>query len=146
VDEDWLHYLIGDLLDFSVSGIGGHNLLPPDDSSVAAAVMASPGGPAHVMLTDREAEHIPGCNMAFFKSALEGIGGFDPVFHSAGDDVDICWRLQQNGHTIGFSSGGFVWHHRRSTVDAYLRQQGGYGKADELLAPPGATSSRARRT
>jgi hypothetical protein len=37
--------------------------------------MVSPGGPAHVMLTDRQAEHIPGCNMAFFKSVLEEIGG-----------------------------------------------------------------------
>ena len=34
--------------------------------------MVSPGGPAHVMLTDRLAEHIPGCNMAFYKWALDG--------------------------------------------------------------------------
>ena len=30
-------------------------LLPPEDSSIAAAVLVSPGGPAHVMLTDRQA-------------------------------------------------------------------------------------------
>ena len=54
------------------------------------------------MLTDTEAEHIPGCNMAFYKSALDQIGGFDPVFRKAGDDVDICWRLQQQGYKIGF--------------------------------------------
>jgi len=64
-DEDWLYYLAGDLLRGAFAGIGGHNFLPQDDSPVAAAVMASPGGPAHVMLTDRLAEHIPGCNMAF---------------------------------------------------------------------------------
>ncbi|MFM8357480.1 MAG: glycosyltransferase, partial [Verrucomicrobiota bacterium] len=63
-DEDWLHYLVGDLLSSGYVGMGGHNFLPPDDSAVAAAVMVSPGGPAHVMLTDRVAEHIPGCNMA----------------------------------------------------------------------------------
>jgi len=132
-DEDWLHYLVSDLLRGDFIGMGGPNLLPPEDSLVAAAVMASPGGPAHVMLTDRVAEHIPGCNMAFFKWALEEIGGFDPVFRRAGDDVDICWRLQQAGHQIGFSPSGFVWHYRRSTVKAYLRQQQGYGEAEALL-------------
>ena len=132
-DEDWLYYLVGDLLAGDFAGIGGHNFLPPEDSCVAAAVMVSPGGPAHVMLTDREAEHIPGCNMAFYKWALEEIHGFDPLFTKAGDDVDLCWRLQQRGRRIGFSPAGFVWHHRRSTVRAYLRQQRGYGEAEALL-------------
>src|ERR1035441_9778268 len=105
----------------------------PEDSLVAAAVMASPGGPAHVMLSDHQAEHIPGCNMAFYKEALSQIGGFDPTFHRAGDDVDLCWRLQQAGYEIGFSPAAFVWHYRRSTIGAYLRQQRGYGEAEALL-------------
>ena len=133
-DEDWLHYLIGDLLRSDFAAVGGHNFLPPEDSPVAAAVAASPGGPAHVMLTDREAEHIPGCNMAFYKWALEDISGFDPVFRKAGDDVDVCWRLQARGRKIGFSPAGFVWHYRRATLKAYLKQQAGYGEAEALLA------------
>ena len=132
-DEDWLYYLAGDLLNSEFAGIGGPNLLPPEDSIVAAAVMVSPGGPAHVMLTDRQAEHIPGCNMAFYKWALAQVGGFDPIFHRAGDDVDICWRLQQAGHKIGFSPAAFVWHYRRSTIRAYLKQQLGYGEAEAIL-------------
>lgn len=132
-DEDWLYYLMSDLLKASYVGVGGPNFLPPDDSAVAAAVMVSPGGPAHVMLTDRLAEHIPGCNMAFYKWALNEVGDFDPIFHRAGDDVDICWRLQQRGFRIGFSPPGFVWHHRRSTVQAYLGQQSGYGEAEAML-------------
>jgi hypothetical protein len=126
--------LAGDLLNGSWAGMGGHNLPPRDDTAVAAAVMASPGGPAHVMLTDRLAEHIPGCNMAFFKWALAEIGCFDTVFDRAGDDVDLCWRLQQRDRQIGFSPGGFVWHCRRSTVAAYLEQQRGYGEAEAMLA------------
>ena len=96
-DEDWLYYLVGTLAGSEFAGVGGPNLLPPEDSRVAAAVMVSPGGPAHVMLTDREAEHIPGCNMAFYKHALEGIGGFDAIFTKAGDDVDVCWRIAAGG-------------------------------------------------
>jgi glycosyltransferase involved in cell wall biosynthesis len=132
-DEDWLYYLIGALLETDFAGVGGPNLLPPEDSAVAAAVMVSPGGPAHVMLTDRQAEHIPGCNMAFYKSALLAIDGFDPIFKKAGDDVDVCWRLQQAGFKIGFSPAAFVWHYRRSTVAAYLTQQKGYGEAEAML-------------
>lgn len=132
-DEDWLHYLVADLLAGDYAGIGGPNLPPPEDSPVAACVMASPGGPAHVMLTDRLAEHVPGCNMAFYKWVLDDLGGFDPIFRKAGDDVDICWRLQQAGHKLGFSPAGFVWHYRRSTAREYLKQQQGYGEAEALL-------------
>ena len=132
-DEDWLYYLINDLLRGGFAGIGGHNFLPPEDSCVAAAVVVSPGGPAHVMLTDQEAEHIPGCNMAFYKWALEEIGMFNPIYRKAGDDVDLCWRLQERNFAIGFSPAGFVWHYRRSTVKAYLKQQAGYGEAEALL-------------
>jgi glycosyltransferase involved in cell wall biosynthesis len=132
-DADWLYYLVGDLLKSGYTGIGGHNFLPPDDSATAASVMVSPGGPAHVMLTDRLAEHLPGCNMAFYKWALQSVGGFDPMFRRAGDDVDICWRLQQRGYRLGFSPGGFVWHYRRNTIQAYLKQQSGYGEAEAML-------------
>jgi GT2 family glycosyltransferase len=132
-DEDWLYYLVDDLLQGDFVGIGGHNFLPPEDSCVATAVVVSPGGPAHVMLTDREAEHIPGCNMAFYKWALEEVGMFNPIYRKAGDDVDLCWRLQERNFAIGFSAAGFVWHYRRSTVKAYLKQQAGYGEAEALL-------------
>ncbi|MFN3407942.1 MAG: glycosyltransferase [Limisphaerales bacterium] len=132
-DEDWLYYLVGALLSREFGAVGGPNFLPPEDSAVAAAVMVSPGGPAHVMLDDRQAEHIPGCNMAFWRDALAAINGFDPIFKRAGDDVDVCWRLEQAGYKIGFSPAALVWHYRRATVGAYLKQQAGYGEAEAML-------------
>ena len=71
--------------------------------------------------------------MAFWKDALEAIGGFDPQFRVAGDDVDICWRLQERGWTLGFCAAAMVWHQRRGTVGSYLKQQRGYGRAEALL-------------
>jgi O-antigen biosynthesis protein len=47
--------------------------------------------------------------------------------------VDVCWRLQQAGWTLGFSPAAVVWHHRRNSVRAYWRQQRGYGKAEAML-------------
>jgi glycosyltransferase involved in cell wall biosynthesis len=132
-DPDWLGYLAATFLESDVVGVGGPNLVPPEDNWVAKCVYRSPGGPTQVMLDDQSAEHIPGCNMAFRKRALEAIGGFDPVFTKAADDVDICWRLLERGDRIGFSPSAVVWHHRRSSVKAYWRQQVGYGQSEVLL-------------
>jgi GT2 family glycosyltransferase len=132
-DEDWLHYLVSKLLQTGASAVGGPNLLPTNDGPVAACVSASPGTPAHILIDDEIAEHVPGCNMAFWTDRLRAIGGFDPVFTKAGDDVDVCWRFQEHGEKIVFSPSGMVWHHRRSTVSAYLKQQRGYGEAEALL-------------
>ena len=86
-----------------------------------------------MLVSDTEAEHLPGCNMAYRRDALLAIGGFDPQFRVAGDDVDACWRLQEQGLTLGFHPAAMVWHRRRSTIRGYWRQQQGYGKAEALL-------------
>ena len=86
-----------------------------------------------MLITDEEAEHLPGCNMAIRKSCLEALGGFDPQFRVAGDDVDMCWRLQHHGWRLGFCPAAVVLHHRRDSVRAYWKQQRGYGKAEALL-------------
>jgi GT2 family glycosyltransferase len=132
-DPDWLHYVAAGLRDDRHGGVGGPNIPPGDDGLTAECVAAAPGGPIHVLVADREAEHVPGCNMAFRKRALEEIGGFDERFRVAGDDVDVCWRLQEAGWKLGFSAGAVVMHRRRDSVRRYLRQQFGYGKAEALL-------------
>ena len=132
-DVDWLYYLIGTLVSGDYAGVGGPNVPPPAQNWIQACVAAAPGGPSHVLLTDTVAEHIPGCNMAFYRWAFETVGGFDPEYRKAGDDVDFCWRLQQAGHVIAFSPTGIVWHYRRFTLRAFLKQQDGYGEAESLL-------------
>jgi GT2 family glycosyltransferase len=132
-DPDWLTYLAAAFLKEDYAGVGGPNIPIPDDGYTANCVANSPGGPAHVLLSDREAEHIPGCNMAFRRSWLEAINGFDPQFRQAGDDVDICWRTRERGGRLGFSPAAMVWHHYRRTVRAYWKQQMGYGRAEAML-------------
>ncbi len=132
-DPQWLRYLA---YAYSVSDhgcIGGPNIAPPEDGFLATCVANSPGGPVHVLVSDEIAEHVPGCNMSFKKDALMKIGGFDPVYRNAGDDVDVCWRIQNSGRTIGFHPAALVWHHRRNSLKAYWKQQKGYGKAEALL-------------
>ena len=139
IDDDaypeihWLRFLALAFMEGKYVGVGGPNLPPPNDGWIADAVANAPGGPNPVLLSDTVAEHIPGCNMAFRKDALEAIGGFDPVFRAAGDDVDVCWRLRDRGGLIGYSPAAVVWHHRRKSIRRFWKQQVGYGRAEALL-------------
>jgi glycosyltransferase involved in cell wall biosynthesis len=149
---EWPYYLALGLDRADVGGVGGPNLPPADDVVDAHVVARSPGGPVHVLTSDDRAEHIPGCNMAFWKIVLSEVGGFDPVYTAAGDDVDLCWKVLDRNWKIGFHPAAVVWHHRRSGLRDYLRQQHTYGRAEALVearhpgrfTPSGAARWRGR--
>jgi len=141
-DAGWLKWLAWSFERSGWDACGGPNLPPLpergdwvgsgslDDEAVVAS---APGAPSHVMLNDLEAEHLPGCNLVVKKEVLKAIGGFNPKYRVAGDDVDLCWRLDAAGYRMGFSGGAFVWHRRRTSLWRYFKQQKGYGKAEALL-------------
>jgi GT2 family glycosyltransferase len=132
-DPDWLRFLGWVYRTTDHAAVGGPNLPPRGDGPIADLVALAPGGPLHVLRTDTEAEHVPGCNSSFRTDRLRAIGGYDVRFRTAGDDVDVCWRLHEAGWSVGFSPGAVVWHQRRGSVRGYLRQQRGYGYAEALL-------------
>jgi hypothetical protein len=130
---EWPYYLALGLDGPEVGGVGGPNVPPVDALPGAHCVAHAPGGPVHVLVSDDRAEHVPGCNMAFWRDTLLECGGFDPIYTSAGDDVDICWRVQERGWDIAFHPAALVWHHRRAGLLPYLRQQLGYGRSEALV-------------
>ncbi len=132
-EPDWLARLAEGFEDEKWAAVGGPNIPPPPRNRTEAIVAAAPGAPVHVLLDDEEAEHLPGCNLAVRRRALEGIGGFRAQYRAAGDDVDVCWRLRAAGGRLRYVPGAMVWHHRRYQTRAYLRQQAGYGYAEALL-------------
>lgn len=73
-----------------------------------------------------------GCNMAFRRAALEGLGGFDATLGTGtpargGEDLAIFIRLITRGGTMGFEPGAVVRHsHRRSEAE-FLAQVRSYG-------------------
>ena len=131
---DWPYHLVLSMEEDGVVATGGPNLPVTGAGFVERAIGVSPGGPAEVLVSDDRAEHVPGCNMAFRRDALRGVGGFDVVYTAAGDDVDVCWKLLDRGGRIAFSPAAQVHHHRRATVRRYLEQQRGYGRAERMLA------------
>jgi len=133
VDSLWLMHLVQPFVKSAAVAAGGPNVAPPDDGWFSQCVARAPGAPSHVMFDDRQAEHIPGCNFAVRREALLAIGGFDPIFLRAGDDVDVCWRLQDRGGWIAFAPAALVWHHHRASLVAYWWQQVGYGEGEAWL-------------
>src|SRR6202007_2977791 len=85
-DPDWLSYLIAKMEASNLAACGGPHFPPPEDAPVPAGVAVAPGGPTHVLISDDIAEHIAGCNMAFRRELLMRLGGFDPIYRTAGDD------------------------------------------------------------
>ncbi|HYL60832.1 MAG TPA: glycosyltransferase [Candidatus Acidoferrales bacterium] len=132
-DRDWLYHLVETIVRRNAGAAGGPNFPPPPDSARAAAMAAAPGLPREVRAVDDTLSQLCGCNMAFAKSALAKVGGFDPMFTTAGDDVDISWRLKAAGETLAFAPGAVVIHDRRASLGAYLSQQRGYGAGEGLL-------------
>jgi len=135
-EADWLTWIAKQFLEDPELGCaGGPNIPPAPESEMQARIIAAPGGPSHVLISDTRAEHLPGCNMAVRREVFEEVGGFNPIFWAAGDDVDFCWRVLEAGYELGFHAAAFIWHHRRFTPRAYLKQQIGYGKAEAMLLP-----------
>ena len=131
VDRDWLTFLVQPFLYSDVVGSGGPNVVPPDDSPMAQCI-ARAGGPTQPCSTIAPPSTCR-CNMAFRRDALLAIGGFNPIYLRAGDDVDVCWRLQARGWKIGFASAALVWHHHRSRFRPTGTQQVGYGEGETWL-------------
>ena len=132
-DREWLYHLVECMVRGEPVAAGGPNFPPPAISSTAAASAAAPGAPREVPSAEDRLAQLCGCNMAIEKSALGTVGGFDPVFIAAGDDVDLSWRLVERGGVLAYAPGAVVMHQRRQTLGAYLDQQRSYGRGEAML-------------
>ncbi|HTY55204.1 MAG TPA: glycosyltransferase [Candidatus Binataceae bacterium] len=132
-DRDWLYHLVETATRSGAVAAGGPNFPPRLKSAINAAIAAAPGVPREVLSAEDRLAQLCGCNMMVRKSTLDEIGGFDPIFVAAGDDVDLSWRLLERDRQIAYAPGAVVIHERRPTLRAYLAQQRGYGRGEALL-------------
>ena len=133
-DADWLYHLVEAIARRGAAAAGGPNFAPED---IDAAYAFAPGIPREVRGEGDQLTQLCGCNMAITKAALQNVGGFDPMFVTAGDDVDLSWRLaalpEEKRAPVVNAPGAVVIHDRRASLREYLRQQRGYGKGEALL-------------
>jgi glycosyltransferase involved in cell wall biosynthesis len=73
-----------------------------------------------------------GCNMAFRRSTLDRLGGFEPALGTGtpargGEDLAIFLRLVLGGGVVAFEPAALVYHTHRTSAQAFHRQVFGYG-------------------
>jgi cellulose synthase/poly-beta-1,6-N-acetylglucosamine synthase-like glycosyltransferase len=73
-----------------------------------------------------------GANLAVRRDAFEGVGGFAEDL-LAGEDIDLCWRLQLAGLVFAASPDAVVAKRERADPRARRRQLVGYGRHDAAL-------------
>ncbi|WP_119301605.1 glycosyltransferase family 2 protein [Dongia deserti] len=73
-----------------------------------------------------------GCNMAFDRSLLVSLGGFDEALDTGaplpgGGDLDIFYRVLRSGRTIAYEPRYAVYHEHRETMPQLRRQYWSWG-------------------
>lgn len=73
-----------------------------------------------------------GANMAFSRSVLRALGGFDPILGTGtpgrgGEDLDVYIRLILAGHTVLYEPRALAWHRHPDTIERLDRHAFSYG-------------------
>lgn len=76
--------------------------------------------------------YVPSCNLLARKKTFHAVNGFNPDL-VVGEDVDLCWRIQDSGKFVEFRPGGVVWHRHRNELGAFSRRRFDYGTSEPLL-------------
>ena len=76
--------------------------------------------------------YVPAAALLVRVEALEAVGGFDRTLR-VGEDVDLVWRLVQQGWRCRFEPRSVVGHHPRTSLTGLLRQRFGYGRSAAAL-------------
>jgi glycosyltransferase involved in cell wall biosynthesis len=71
-------------------------------------------------------------NMGVRREVFLGVGGFDESL-TAGEDLDLCWRIQLAGHPLVRAPGARVHVSNRDGLRASFRQAYAYGVGDRRL-------------
>lgn len=64
--------------------------------------------------------------MAYRRTVIEKIGGFDPAFWP-GEEMLAAFRAQQSGYSLCFYSPAFCYHYPRQSFIRFWKQVFGYG-------------------
>ncbi|HEY5752225.1 MAG TPA: glycosyltransferase [Chthoniobacterales bacterium] len=73
-----------------------------------------------------------GCNMAYRRSFLEGVGGFDPALDvgtptRGGGDLDMYFRVLREGHALAYEPSAIIRHRHRREREKLVTQIGSNG-------------------
>lgn len=113
LDRYWLERLLKFKRRGGHAGVSGklterYSLTPADEWR--SVVMAQ-----HYGMHPREEINIYGCNALFDVAALRSVGGYDPSFRYAYEDINISERLRAAGYRLAYNPAAAAYHLRRDS-------------------------------
>jgi len=124
---DMLALLVSGYVDDSVGGVGGQgveaNVHSLADRWRRAHASQSLGG------SPLWAEHLYGLCMSYRRAVLAQVGGFNPMFRTNAEDVDVGLRIRAAGYRLRYLPGARVYHQRSDTVDSLKRTMANWYEA-----------------
>ena len=76
--------------------------------------------------------YLPSCNLLVRKALFLQLKGFREDL-AVGEDVDFCWRLQDQGHHVEYRPIGKVYHRHRNKIRHFGLRRFDYGTSEPLL-------------
>jgi mycofactocin system glycosyltransferase len=135
-DPLWLKQLIPAFEDASLAAIGGrvdaycHDTTLDRYEKVKSSLMVS-----RYAKRSTAADpffYVPACNFLIRRDVFRALEGFD-IRMNVGEDVDLCWRLQNQGQALEFRTDGVVYHKHRNRLAAFCRRRFDYGTSEPML-------------
>ena len=142
----WLEALLGHFSDPTVA-LAAPRIVALDPGSTAIARYEAArsaldlGARESPVVPYGPVSYVPSAAIVCRRSAIVEIGGFDEALHS-GEDVDLCWRLLENGSRLRYEPVARVAHEHRTALREWLSRRAFYGGSAAPLAlrHPGNTA------
>ena len=137
VDHDWARRILEPFSDPQVGLVSGPSLVPDDLSLMARLAGVALASKASGYVSERylsghseirqvKWSRLIGCNKAYRKTVMEGIGGFDPKFYP-GEEMIAAYKATQAGFKLMFCPQATLYHYPRATLWGFCRQIYSYG-------------------
>ena len=129
LEAGWLTAMLEEAQRAEVGAVGAKLLYPDRRIQHAGIVLGILGGTGHAFRFQRPDEPgyhnfsdvIRNCSavtaacLMIRRRVFEEVGGFDPRFKVAYNDVDLCLRLRQRGFLIVYTPFAVLYHHESAT-------------------------------
>ncbi len=74
-----------------------------------------------------------GSNLGMWSDVLRALGGWNEAYDSCGDDVEMSWRAQLAGYSLGFAPNAVMRYRHRHDLRGMMKQAYAYGLSDARL-------------
>lgn len=136
----WLESLLGHFCDPAVA-VAAPRIVAFDSGPGSSVLARYEAQRSALDLGEREApvlpystvSYVPSAAIVCRRSAIERIGGFDESLAS-GEDVDLCWRLIEDGMRLRYEPIALVSHQHRHTLRAWVARRAFYGTSAAPLS------------